>query len=100
MPLNQIVEQFTVVSDKIRPRSRAREPFYTEEAKIQIYAITGIISCMLLVVLIAATYMMIQKRKERRSSILNRPNSVTRNPLSDNIWNGSENMVRSFIHLF
>ena len=92
---SNIVEQFTVISDKVRPRSRARNPIYTEEAKIQIYAITGIISCMLLVVLFAATYIMIQKRKERRSRVLSRPHSVTRNPLNENIWNGSENMVRS-----
>ena len=98
MPFSSnIVEQFTVISDKVRPRSRARNPIYTEEAKIQIYAITGIISCMLLVVLIAATYIMIQKRKERRTRVLSRPHSVTRNPLNENIWNGSENMV-SFLH--
>ena len=90
---SNIVEQFTVISDKVRPRSRARNPIYTEEAKIQIYAITGIISCMLLVVLFAATYIMIHKRKERRSRVLSRPHSVTRNPLNENIWNGSENMV-------
>ena len=42
------------MSNNNQPHSRHKDQ-YTEEAKIQIYAITGIVSMMLLVILIAAS---------------------------------------------
>ena len=64
--------QKLTVTDKVKSNNR-RGPIYTEEAKIQIYAMTGIVSCMLLVILLFATYVMVQKRKDRRSKPINTP---------------------------
>ena len=64
--------QKLTVTDKVKSNDR-RGPIYTEEAKIQIYAMTGIVSCMLLVILLFATYVMVQKRKDRRSKPINTP---------------------------
>ena len=63
---SKTVQKFTVVHDKVK--SKERESNYTEEAKIQIYAMTGIVSCMLLVIIFASTYVVVQKRKDRKSS--------------------------------
>ena len=51
---NQISSNPLTVSNNNQPHSRHKDQ-YTEEAKIQIYAITGIVSMMLLVILIAAS---------------------------------------------
>ena len=64
--------QKLTVTDKVKSNDR-RGPIYTEEAKIQIYAMTGIVSCMLLVILLFATYIMVQKRKDRRSKPIKTP---------------------------
>lgn len=76
---SKTVQHFTVVHDKVksqeRPTNRSNDS--NEEAKIQIYAMTGIVSCMLLVILFAFTYFMVQKRKERRSQILKTLNVPT-----------------------
>jgi hypothetical protein len=64
--------QKLTVTDKVKSNDR-RGPIYTEEAKIQIYAMTGIVSCMLLVILLFATYVMVQKRKDRRSKPIKTP---------------------------
>ena len=80
---SKTMQKFTVVHDK--PKSKERSDKYTEEAKIQVYAMTGIISCMMLVILVASTYFMVQKRKERQLRPLKSPGSlITTNPLMDN----------------
>jgi len=93
---NSKTEQKIFISDKVK--SKGRESPYTEESKIQIYAMTGIVSCMLLVILFASTYVVVQKRKDRRSSPIKTQDHVTQNPLHiDNPpWNHGT-MVRSNI---
>ena len=66
---NQISSNPLTVTNNELPYSRNKDQ-YTEEAKIQIYAITGIVSMMLLVILIAASILVMQKRKLRHSEIL------------------------------
>ena len=63
----------------IFPYSRSKDR-YTEEAKIQIYTITGVVSMMLLVILIAASVFVMKKRKQRHSEILK--DNFKENPLA------------------
>lgn len=65
---------------------------------------TGIISCMLLVILFAFTYFVLQKRKERQTKILTniKQNPLLLNSLSnkddiDNPWKDQGTMIRSNI---
>ena len=76
---NQISSNPLTVTNNELPYSRNKDQ-YTEEAKIQIYAITGIVSMMLLVILIAASILVMQKRKQRHSEILKE--NFTENPLA------------------
>ena len=62
-----------------QPHSRHKDQ-YTEEAKIQIYTITGVVSMMLLVILIAASVFVMKKRKQRHSETLK--DNYKENPLA------------------
>lgn len=91
--------KLTVVNDRVRPFSKSKTQ-YTEEARIQIYAITGIISCMLLVILFASSVVVIQKRKHRERRILTDSNSVARNQLNisgpSEPWTTNEKLREAF----
>ncbi len=105
---NRETVQQILVQDRIKAKGRNNQDqsMYTEEAKIQIYAMTGIISMMLVIMLLAFTYFMVQKRKERRNDVLKNLHNFTQNPLmtSSEILNSPEQrpwsngtMVRSNI---
>lgn len=90
-----------MTNDYVKPFAKDRSKEF-EEAKIQVYAFTGVISCMLFGLLVVASALLFHKRKNRLSNVLREGgNPVVLNPLSTSSpqaekWrNTYPNMIRS-----